>query len=74
MLPIFTLRERGNRYKIIIEKDLNFEFADNGNEEIKNISKFVKLLEKYVEQYPDEWEFWDNLKERISGKPMVFRD
>lgn len=74
VLPIFVIRENENRYRytIVIEKDLNLEFNTDRKEETFNTIKFVKIFEKYVEQYPDEWEFWENLKERLSERPMVF--
>lgn len=54
LLPLFCTREEGKRYKFIIEKPI--KCGEGGlltEDEI--ICEYVKILEKYLRNYPQQW-------------------
>jgi KDO2-lipid IV(A) lauroyltransferase len=63
-LPSFILRE-GDRYRIVIEDPLEISRGGNHEADLKaNVERFVRLLERYVRQYPTQWycfyPFWND--------------
>ena len=59
VLPIFMVGNVGARHTIVIEKPFRLEMTgDKERDTIQNLSRLVKLTEKYVEQYPDQWWWW----------------
>lgn len=58
IVPAFVVRE-GKRQRIIVEPALRVN--EQSLEEI--FKQFVRLLEKYVRQYPSLWEFWEEFEE-----------
>jgi len=72
IVPAFVIRdEEDERYfKYIFEKPIYPEYSGNEEQDIKNITeKFVKIIERYVKQYPQQWfvfrEFWKAEKVEI---------
>lgn len=64
ILPLFMIRQPDDTYKLIYEKPLDYALTGQGEQDLKNITKeFVKVLEKIIRRYPDQWfmfrEFWD---------------
>ncbi|MBW1973531.1 MAG: lysophospholipid acyltransferase family protein [Deltaproteobacteria bacterium] len=57
ILPVFVLLDKDNRYKAIMEKPINI--SNKTDEKEKNIregmEKIVKIFEKYIAQYPEQW-------------------
>lgn len=59
VVPAFVVRER-KRQRIIVEPALR---RVNERSDIEIFEQFVRLLEKYVRQYPSLWEFWEEFEE-----------
>ena len=56
ILPMFIIREQGNRHKIIIEPPLALEQSVHEDEMILfNTAKITKMIEQYIRKYPQEW-------------------
>lgn len=59
ILPIFVIRQKDNKHKIMIKHPINI----NSQSEIDITLKFIKILENYILQYPYLWEFWEEFEE-----------
>ena len=56
ILPMFIIRQRDDRHKIIIEPPLELEERENEEEMILiNTTQITNLIERYIRQYPHEW-------------------
>jgi KDO2-lipid IV(A) lauroyltransferase len=56
ILPMFIVREQGDRHRIIIEPPLELEKFEDDQQTLRvNITKITDLIEKYVRRYPHEW-------------------
>lgn len=66
IVPTFVIRD-GRKHKIIIEQPLKF----NSQSHIDSKWEFIDILEKYIKQYPDHWEFWEEFEE---GRLIVKSD
>ena len=56
IVPIFTMRDQGDRHKIIIEPAFHLE--EKGNDEATIFActqKITQIIERYVRKYPQEW-------------------
>ncbi|MBI5417750.1 lysophospholipid acyltransferase family protein [Candidatus Poribacteria bacterium] len=54
----FLLREKPGKFKLIVEKPINFIKTDNKeNDILSNTILWSNLMEKNIRQYPDQW-FW----------------
>jgi hypothetical protein len=49
------------KHKIVIEPAI--EINSKSNEDA--FEEFVKILEKYIRQYPSLWEFWEEFEEGV---------
>lgn len=70
VLPSFTVREADMRNTLVIEEEICLDRDHSSEDQIKNRTEvFVKLLEKYVHEYPDHcgMEFF-NERDQISGQ------
>ena len=73
LVPGFTIREPGNRHRIIFEPPL--ELIDTGNFEedfITNCRRYIQVFESWITKYPDQWmwshERWAWLDENLQPK------
>ncbi len=56
ILPMFIIREDGDRHKIIIESPFELEYIKDEKEMIRiNIARITRLIEQYIRRYPHEW-------------------
>jgi KDO2-lipid IV(A) lauroyltransferase len=56
VIPMFILRQEGNRHKIIIEKPISIKKGADEDATVKeNIAKITQLIEQYIRRYPHEW-------------------
>jgi len=59
ILPAFIVYENGWRHKLIIDKPFPLETTgDNERDVAHNLARLMKLLEGYIEQYPEQWWWW----------------
>lgn len=59
VIGIFTFRTKFNKHKVIIEGPYEIKKTKNTSEDIReNTSFFIKRVEYYVEQYPEQWFSW----------------
>jgi KDO2-lipid IV(A) lauroyltransferase len=56
ILPVFIIREDGNRHRILIEPPINLELTGHMEADIfTNLTKLSKIAESYIRKYPDQW-------------------
>jgi Kdo2-lipid IVA lauroyltransferase/acyltransferase len=56
ILPAFNVRERGGRYRVIIESEIPLiRTGDKMADVQKNTELFTSAIERYVREYPDHW-------------------
>lgn len=72
LLPVFTVRERGDFHKIIIEPPVFLEKKEDDKETILfNTSRITQIIEKYIRRYPQEWGWMHRRwKSRPAGEPQ----
>jgi KDO2-lipid IV(A) lauroyltransferase len=61
VLPVFLIRQRNNKHRLIIERPLHLERTGEIEQDIQiNTQKFVSLLSSYIEKYPCHYAkvFW----------------
>ena len=59
ILPAYIVYDKGWRHKLIIEKPFPLEATgDNERDVAHNLARLMKLLEGYIEQYPEQWWWW----------------
>ena len=64
VLPLSLYQNGMNKYKVVIRPPLHFETqSDDAASILKNVEKFVKILEEDVRTYPHQWHFWDEFYE-----------
>jgi len=67
VVPIFSVRQKDGRFRIIIEKELSLTKTGDKSRDIEeNTSLFTSVIEKYIRLYPDQW-LW--FHERWKTKP-----
>jgi len=56
ILPAFIIRGKDDKHKLVFDEPIEIPQGKMSEEEaIKYTSKWTKVLEKYVTQYPDHW-------------------
>ena len=56
ILPGFVIRQKNGRYKFLFEKPFRANLSMNSGDSEKDVlEKWVKILEKYVVLYPEQW-------------------
>ena len=64
VLPLSLYQNGMNKYKVVIHPPLHFETqSDDAASILKNVEKFIKILEGDVRTYPHQWHFWDEFYE-----------
>ncbi len=58
VVPIFSVREKHGRYRIVIEREVELiSTGDRVKDVQENTALFTNIIESYVRKYPDQW-FW----------------
>lgn len=58
VIPVFSVRQKDGRFKIIIEKEVELQRSGDKIKDIEeNTALFTTIIERYVVAYPDHW-FW----------------
>jgi len=56
ILPLFIIREKGSRHRIVIEDPIICDLSGNFDTDIFMLTqKRMDIFEKYINQYPDLW-------------------
>lgn len=56
VLPVFIVRQKDDRHKIIFESALDLEAGRDAKETVLiNIQKLTNIIESYIRRYPAEW-------------------
>lgn len=56
VLPVFIVRGKNDRHKIIIEPEITIEKKNTQEETLQfNIQKITSIIEHYIRKYPQEW-------------------
>ncbi|MBL7073030.1 MAG: lysophospholipid acyltransferase family protein [Candidatus Omnitrophica bacterium] len=62
IIPAFIVADEKGKYKAIADSVVEMEFTGDTREDIKkNTEKLVRILEKYILQYSDQWYNFTNL-------------
>ena len=58
VVPVFPVRQKDGRYRLIFEKEVELRRTGDRTKDIEmNTEIFTSIIEKYVRKYPDHW-FW----------------
>ena len=58
VIPIFPVKQKDGRYKIVIGEELNLiKTGDKTMDVEENTTLFTKIIERQLKEYPDHW-FW----------------
>jgi len=64
LVPVFMLRERGDRFRLVFEDPIVYCAGNRDNGVEKLISRYLAVIEDYVRRYPEQWfmfrEVWNN--------------
>ena len=56
VLPVFNIREKDGRYRVIIEPELPLIRTGNKDSDVvQNTQLFTRVIERYIRGYPDHW-------------------
>jgi len=56
VVPVFAVRQRDGRYRIIFEKEVGLLRTGDKTRDVEgNTALFAKITETYVRKYPDHW-------------------
>lgn len=56
LLPVFAVRQKDGRHKIIIEPPLALDLKSTDQETMMhNVSRITRIIETYIRRYPQEW-------------------
>jgi KDO2-lipid IV(A) lauroyltransferase len=59
ILPGFIVYHKGWRQKLFIEKPFSPEITGDNEKDIShNLARLMKLIEGYIERYPEQWWWW----------------
>ncbi|MCI5149532.1 MAG: hypothetical protein D3916_09120 [Candidatus Electrothrix sp. MAN1_4] len=59
IIPVFTVREKKG-HTIVFQAPIN---SDRDLQQAEIVQKYVSVLEKFVSNYPELWEFWEEFDE-----------
>lgn len=54
ILPVFTIREKNDTHRIIIEQEIELKEKDL----IFNVQRITQIIQDYIHKYPTEWSGW----------------
>lgn len=56
LIPAFTVFGPDGRYKAIVDSIIDTEFSEDREKDVRlNLRKIVRILEKYILEYTDQW-------------------
>ncbi len=56
VVPVFNLREKDGRYRVIIEPEVPLVRTGNKDSDVaQNTQLFTRVIERYIRDYPDHW-------------------
>jgi len=62
IVPAFMVLDETGKYKAIADSVVEMEFTDNTREDVrKNTEKLVRIFERYILKYSDQWYNFTNL-------------
>jgi len=62
IVPAFSIKERDGLYHVYFEDPIELEQGNSIEEGVrKNIDKWVKIVEKYIKKYPEQWYLFEKL-------------
>ena len=73
ILPVFILRQKGKRHKIIVDAPLKFKLSGDQEKDIFAItSQITRLIESYIKKYPDQWHWISKRRIRTKTRRKTF--
>jgi len=63
IIPGFMIREKNNRFRLVLEEPIKFSSSGNREKDIKELTrKCVERIEEFIKKYPEQWycfgKFW----------------
>ena len=56
LLPVFMIREKGDRFRLVFKEPIIAREAEHGHRGIEAlVSKYLTVIEDYVRRYPTQW-------------------
>jgi Kdo2-lipid IVA lauroyltransferase/acyltransferase len=69
VLPLFMIRQPGNRLKLVIEPAVTLvQDADKEEEIKKNVALLTRITEEHIRKYPEQW-WWLHRRWKKAKKP-----
>jgi KDO2-lipid IV(A) lauroyltransferase len=73
ILPMFIIRQRGRRHKVIIEPPLEVQLSGDEERDIYTItSQIARVLESYITTYPGQWSWISKRRIRTRTRRKTF--
>jgi KDO2-lipid IV(A) lauroyltransferase len=65
LMVMVTTREKGDRFLVRFEPPVSFEPGEDMRENVKTMMrKYLRIFEKYIRRYPDQWYVFGEVWER----------
>jgi KDO2-lipid IV(A) lauroyltransferase len=73
ILPMFILRQKGRRHKVIIDSPLEITLSGDEERDVFTITDSIaRVLESFIKQYPDQWSWISKRRIRTRTKRTTF--
>ena len=75
ILPMFILRQKGRRHKVIIDSPLEVPLSGDEERDVFTITdQIARVLEQFITTYPDQWSWISKRRIRTRTKRATFLD
>ena len=75
ILPIFILRQKGRRHKVIIDSPLDITLSGDEERDVFTITnQIARIIESFIKKYPDQWSWISKRRIRTRTKRTTFLD
>lgn len=73
ILPLFIIRQRDRRHKVIIEPPLKIQLSGDEEQDIFTItSQIARVIESYIKRYPGQWSWISKRRIRTRTRRNTF--
>jgi KDO2-lipid IV(A) lauroyltransferase len=75
ILPMFIIRQKGRRHKVIIDSPLEVPLSGDEERDVFTITdQIARVLEQFITTYPDQWSWISKRRIRTRTKRATFLD
>lgn len=73
ILPLFIIRQKGRRHKVIIDPPIKIQLSGNEERDIFTItSQIAGVIESYIKRYPGQWSWISKRRIRTRTRRKTF--